>query len=270
VSPSEIRGAEPVQLRATYPTAAHERAADAVVTFLRARHEVEAVLLVGSCTRARGYQDIDFAALIPADASAGMRHTVQVEWDAFYAADPAMAAVRELGEFGRVDMDFINGAFAPDERGWTSGPSAFELELGNYIAYSVPLFESGGRYALLRDEHLPYYSEPLAEARLADARKYCLNSLAHVHTFTERGICFQAFHRLYDAFREFIQALFIARRTYPIAYDKWIQEQVVEMLGLPELYCQLRAVLEITDIESAQTSANARTLEALLEEYANA
>lgn len=29
-----------------------------------------------------------------------------------------------------------------------------------------------------------------------------------------------------------MQALFIARRTYPIAYDKWIREQVVDILGL--------------------------------------
>jgi len=259
-----------VQLCATYPTPAHERAADSVVSFLSARREVDAVLLIGSCTRARGFQDIDFAVLHAVDTSEGCRRALAADWDAFDASDPATQAVRDLGEFGRVDMDFIDGAFAPDERGWTSGPSAYELEIGNYIAYSVPLYECGDRYARLRDEYLPYYPEPMALARLAEARKYCLNNLSHVHTFVQRGIYFQAFHRLYDAFREFIQALFIARRVYPIAYDKWIREQVVDLLGLPELYPKLRALLEITDIESARTSHNAATLEALLEEYASA
>ena len=88
-----------------------------------------------------------------------------------------------------------------------------------------------------------------------------------MHTFVERAIYFQAFHRLYDAFREFIQALFISRRTYPIAYDKWIREQVEEMLGLPDLYVQLRAILEVSAIESAQTAERATTLQRLLEEH---
>ena len=177
----------PVQLRATYPTPAHRRAAAGVVAFFRARAEVDAVLLVGSCTRAKGYQDIDFAVLIRADATNGARQALQTDWDAFNAADAAMQGVRDLGEFGRVDMDFIDGVFTPHERGWTSGPSAYELELGNYIAYSLPLFERGSRYAELREEHLPYYAEELAARRLAAARKYCLNNISHVHTFVERG-----------------------------------------------------------------------------------
>ena len=237
------------------------------MSFFRERQHVDAVLLIGSCTRGQGFRDIDFAVLTPPDGPPELQAGLQREWSAFERADPTIQAVRNLGDFGRVDMDFIDGAFGPDERGWTSGPSEYELEVGNYIAYSVPLFERNDRYARLRDELLPYSSEELAQSRLAETRKYCLNNLSHVHTFVERAIYFQAFHRLYDAFREFIQALFISRRTYPIADDKWIREQVEEMLGLPDLYVQLRAILEVSAIESAQTAERATTLQRLLEEH---
>ena len=36
----------------------------------------------------------------------------------------------------------------------------------------------------------------------------------------------------------------------PIAYDKWIQEQIVDILGLPELYNQLLRLFEIRNFES--------------------
>ena len=68
----------------------------------------------------------------------------------------------------------------------------------------------------------------------------------------ERGLYFQAFDRLYKALREFLQGLFIARRTYALAYNKWIRMQVVEWLGLPELYAELTPILEISRLESDQ------------------
>jgi hypothetical protein len=206
--------------------------------------------------------------MLPPETTEERRRQLWSDWEAFDRAEPANQAVRALGEFGRVDLDIIDGAFTPDERGWTSGPSQFELEVGNYIAYSVPLFDLAGRYAALREQWLPFYSKALAQERLAETRKFCLNNLSHVHTFVERGICFQAFHRLYDAFREFIQALFIARRTYPIAYDKWIREQIVDILGLPNPYAVLAGLLAIPNIESDTVSEHARRLERLLDEHA--
>ncbi len=58
-----------------------------------------------------------------------------------------------------------------------------------------------------------------------------------------------------------LQALFIARRTYPIAYDKWIREQVVEILGLPELHPQMVHLLEIDRLESDELIQKAETVE---------
>ncbi len=58
----------------------------------------------------------------------------------------------------------------------------------------------------------------------------------------DRGLYFQAFDRLYNAHQEFLQALFISRRTYPIVYNKWIHEQIVDILHLPELYESIKFI----------------------------
>jgi len=64
--------------------------------------------------------------------------------------------------------------------------------------------------------------------------------------------------------------LFTARRTYPIAYNKWIREQVEEVLGLPELYAQLPHLFEIQHFESTEIADKAVDVERLLNEYAPA
>jgi hypothetical protein len=64
-----------------------------------------------------------------------------------------------------------------------------------------------------------------------------------------------------------LQALVIAHRTYPIAYNKWIHEQVAGRLGLPELYAQLPAVLEVSRLEGDAILGNADHLRGLLEEW---
>ena len=99
-------------------------------------------------------------------------------------------------------------------------------------------------------------------------RWYCLNNLHHIPLYVERGLYFQSFDRLYNAYREFLQALFIARRTYPIAYNKWIREEVEEILGLPELYAELSHLFEIKKFESSELMEKGQQVECLLEEYA--
>jgi hypothetical protein len=54
--------------------------------------------------------------------------------------------------------------------------------------------------------------------------------------FLGRELYFQALDRFYPAFQGFLLALQFSRRTYPIAYNRWIREQVADNLGLPDLY----------------------------------
>ncbi len=251
-----------------YPTPQHADAADAVAAFFARRPEVDAVLLTCSCARGRATPDscLDIAVLIDAACEHG---PLWRAWETHYATDPVFDALRQVGAFSNVDLDLIDGTLAPvpDAHGWTTGPDTFELEVGNYLAYSVPLWTRNDRFAQLRAAWLPYYDAPLRTERLAMVRRYCLNNLAHIPLYAARGLAFQCLARLQLAYGEFLQALFIARRTYPIAYDKWIHEQLVEILGMPDLYAQSVALFEIEDLESDEIVEKAETLKSMLGTY---
>ena len=67
--------------------------------------------------------------------------------------------------------------------------------------------------------------------------------------------------------QEFLQALFIARRVYPLAYNKWIRMQVEDWLGLPELYRALPQLISIRNIESSELVDRASDLNDLLDRW---
>jgi len=98
-------------------------------------------------------------------------------------------------------------------------------------------------------------------------KMYCLNNLHHIPLYVERGLYFQSFNRLYDAIGEFLQALFITNRKYPIAYDKWIKEQLIEILRMPNLYNELIKMMEYKKFESIEHKEKAEQLEILLSQY---
>ncbi len=59
----------------------------------------------------------------------------------------------------------------------------------------------------------------------------------------------------------------VARRTYPIAYDKWVRKQVEGILGMPELYGRLVRLLEIDGFESKGIADKAQELCILFGDY---
>jgi hypothetical protein len=195
---------------------------------------------------------------------------LEADWARFEETNPAILAMKKVGQYSVVHPDFIDGAFAPQERDEAAGPDDFEIGIGNFLAYSVPLWQGSDYFTRLKQRWLPYYDEELRQQRLAMVRHYCLNNLHHIPLYIERGLYFQSFDRLYNAYREFLQVLFIARRTYPIAYNKWIREQVEEILGLPELYTQLAHLFEIRQFASSEIADKAEEVEQLLEKYAPA
>jgi hypothetical protein len=116
--------------------------------------------------------------------------------------------------------------------------------------------------------HPPRRDDALRRERLASARWFVLdNNLARIPWFLDRDLHFQAFDRFYRAFQGFLLGLHIARRTYPIAYNKWIREQVAETLGLPELYEQLPPLFELDRFESRALESKADDLRRLVDEY---
>ena len=255
--------------RLRYPTEQHERAAAAVTEFFSSVPEVEAVLQTGSTARGKAVHDscLDFSILLRPEAAARDGAPLEARWREFYESAHVFQSVRQVGLYSHVDLDLIDGAFKPGPHHHTSGPDEFELEIGNTLVYAVPLWEGGSYLQELKARWLPYYDEALRAQRLAEVWYYCTNNLNHIPPYAPRGLYFQAFKRFYDAFGEFLQTLFISRRVYPIAYDKWIREQVEEILGLPELYRQLPALFEITHFESNEITGKAETLRGLLEAY---
>ena len=252
-----------------YPTPEHAHAAEAVVAFFSALPGVEVVLLTCSCARGKASRDscLDIDILAEPETLRREGAAWKDAWQRHDRSAPVFQALRAVGKYAAVDLEFSDGDFAPTPRGYTSGPDEFELGIGNLLAYGVPLWQGGDYYQRLRAAWLPYYGEELRRERLAMVRRFCFNNLDHIPLYVARGLYFQAFRRLYDAQREFLQALFISRRTYPIAYDKWIQEQIVEILRLPELYPELLSLFEISDFDSAQIAEKGEGLAHLYARY---
>lgn len=257
-------------LQATYPTPEHQAAADVIVDYFVSNYNIDAVLLVNSCARGRATRDscLDIIMLAKPDPSRSQLSDLQAGWDELERSSEVIRALYKVGKYSVVHPDFIHGIFVPSEQDESAGPDDFEVQIGNFLAYSVPLWEGSDYFSQLKGRWLPYYGEELHQKRLERVRWYCLNNLHHIPLYIERGLYFQSFDRLYNAYREFLQALFIARRTYPIAYDKWIREQVEEILGLPELYAQLPHLFEIKKFESTEIADKAKEVEELLEKYA--
>lgn len=70
-----------------------------------------------------------------------------------------------------------------------------------------------------------------------------------------------------SSMEEFLQALFISKRKYPIAYDKWIKEQLCDILQLPNLYDELVGIMECHKLESSEHIIKADKLEYLVSHY---
>ncbi len=258
----------PYNPQPAYPTPAHAAAARAIVE--RYGAETDAVLLLNSCARGKASPDscLDIGLLLRPEQYAANAASLEKSWEEWYAATPVFRALEAAGHFADVHLDVINGIYTQTGHGWTSGPDAFELEIGNHLVYAHPLAQRSSYWDELRAEWLPYYSDALRTERLAMVRKFCLNNLDHIPLYSARGLYFQCLDRLYNAHREFLQALFINRRLYPIAYDKWIHEQVVEILGLPELYGSLLALFQIRDLQSGEIVEKSEHLRQLLNRYA--
>jgi hypothetical protein len=207
------------------------------------------------------------AVLVTSNTSSESRQFLAQSWAAFAKATEPIRRLTTAGRFAALHLDLFDGEF--DSIVWDDGggPDDFELEIGNQVAYSVPLWQKGKHYDQLKARWLPYYEESLRSSRLEMVRAACFRDLDFVPFYVDRGLYFQAFDRLYKTFREFLQALFISRRIYPIAYNKWIRYQVSELLSEPALYGQLSSVLEVPQLEGSGLLTNGTLLRDLVTEW---
>ena len=249
--------------KANYPTPQHEYAAAEITSFFREQADTQAVLLTNSCARGKATPDscLDMQVLTQTERVAGLDQA----WRRFAAGSAAIAELNAVGRWAEVHLDVIDGVFEvrpiEHELDW------LEVEVGNLLVYSIPLLDRGDRLRELRREWLPFYSEELRAERLPAAQATCLGYLDRIPWFLDRQLWFQALARLHGAFSWFLLALHVKNRTYPIAYDKWIREQIVENLALPQLYERLPALFEIAQLEGRELDQKATELRALVDTY---
>jgi predicted nucleotidyltransferase len=254
-----------------YPTKEHEKAAEEVTRFFTNNFRIDSVLLVNSCARGMATSDscLDIAILVKPDLFEEQSGRFESAWERFQEKSEVIHDLKSIGKYSEVHLNFTDGVFTPPERDEVGGPDYFEVSIGNLLVFAHPLWNSSHYWEDLRQEWLPFYSEPLRKERLAMVRMYCVKDLNHIPLYIERNLFFQSFDRLYNAYRQFLQALFISRRTYPISYNKWIREQVEDILGLPELYQQITHLFEIRHFESREMIDKGKEIEELLEKFTN-
>jgi predicted nucleotidyltransferase len=253
-------------MKPVFPTGLHQDAAEIIKNYFSGIRCVDTVLVVNSCARGQAVaeSDLDFAILVEPHTSPDAIKDLEYAWEMFSSAEPTLLKYGNSNQFAHLHLDIIEGNFqpAPFEKG---GPvDYFEVEIGNQIRYSAPLGNAGIYFHQLQKKWLPYYDEDLRLQRLEQAKAACNYDLEHIPFFMKRELYFQAFDILYKAFQEYLQALFIANTTYPIAYNKWIKEQVVKWLNMPDLYPKLAPILSVNNLESNEINNRAITLKHLL------
>jgi predicted nucleotidyltransferase len=260
---------ERLEITINFPTSEHQQTAETIASFFAAYPQIDTVLLVNSCARGQATpeSDLDFAILVEQDVSQVEIQIIERQWLDFSASQPDIVSFKHRGPFSQVHLDLIRGEYTAQVWDDGGGPDFFEIEIGNQVAHSAPMGTSGPRFEQLQATWLPFYNEQLHLERLPMVRAACIHDLDHVPHYVKRELYFQAFDRFYRAYQEFLQALFIARKTYPIAYNKWIREQIENWLGLPDLYTELPRLLSIQKLDSTELIDKATHLRALLDQW---
>ena len=189
---------------------------------------------------------------------------IEHSWRIYSEKQPTFLNYKQSSQFAHLHLDIIDGNYRPTNVEKGEPIDYFEIEIGNQICYSAPLDNAGLYFQELQNKWLPYYNEELRLQRLQTIKDACIYDLDHIPLFIKRELYFQAFDILCKAFQEYLQVLFITNKIYPIAYNKWIMEQVVKWLNKPDLYPKLSPILSISNIESNEINDKAKDLRMLL------
>lgn len=249
-----------------FPTKLHQDTAGLVRDYFLAISNVDTVLVVNSCARGQAVaeSDLDFAILVKPGTAATEIKNIYAAWSTYSATQPAFLKYKQSTPFAHLHLDIIDGNYVPAIIEAGEPIDYFEIEIGNQICYSAPMDNAGSYFQELQKKWLPYYNNDLLLQRLKMTSNACNYDLDHIPFFVNRALYFQAFDILCKAFQEYLQVLFIANKTYPIAYNKWISEQVVKWLNKPGLYPKLSPILSVSNIESNEINEKAKMLRGLL------
>ena len=254
-----------------FPTRLHRDTAELIRDYFQAITVVDTVLVVNSCARGQAVpeSDLDFAILIRPGTTPDEIINIESSWQIYLETQPALLEYKQSNQFAHLHLDIIDGNYKPAN--WEKGGPIdyFEIEIGNQICYSAPMDNAGPYFRKLQNKWLPYYDEELRLQRLTMSRNACEYDLDHIPFFVKRRLYFQAFDMLCKAFQEYLQTLFVANKIYPIAYNKWIKEQIVKWLNMPDLYPKLSPILSVSDFESDEIIEKANMLRWLVNDVTN-
>jgi len=258
-------------IKPVFPTILHQNMAELVQDYFLNISKVDTVLTVNSCARGQAVaeSDLDFAVLVKPETTQAQIEKIETDWITYSKTQRVISEFRDSNQFAHLHLDIIDGKFNPTVIEVGEASDYFEIEIGNHICYSAPMNRSGSYFKELQSKWLPYYNEDLRIQRFEMSYKACEYDLNHIPYFVKRGLYFQAFDILHRAFQEYLQTLFIANKTYPIAYNKWIKEQITKWLNKPNLYPKLSPVLSIRSIESNEINDKAVLLRELLTDLKN-
>ena len=251
-----------------FPTALHKDAAEVVTNYFSSLHDTDTVLMVNSCARGQAVaeSDLDMAVLVKPSVSHRRLMNMQGAWETYAATQPVIVKYKASGPFAHLHLDVIDGNYKPLCIGNGEPVDNFEIEIGNQIRYAAPMGQAGTYFNELQERWLPYYQEELRLQRFINIGEACEYDLNHIPMLVKRGLHFHAFDTLCKAFQKYLMALFMANKTYPVAYNKWIKEQVAGWLAMPALYSKLSAILSVGNIESDELNDRAQELHKLLKD----
>jgi predicted nucleotidyltransferase len=249
-----------------FPTKLHRDAAEAAKEYFFNIPTVDTVLVVNSCARGQAVaeSDLDMAILVTPGTSSNERADMYAAWLAYSTSVPAIYTFRQSSPFAHLHLDIIDGTYVPGVIEAGEPIDYFEVEIGNQICYSAAMGTPGSYFHELKQRWLPYYDNDLRVQRLSAVQHTCIYDLDHIPLLIKRELYFHAFNILVEAFRKYLQAIFLVNKTYPIAYNKWIKEQVEKWLNKPALYRKLLPILSISNFESNEINEKATMLRGLL------
>lgn len=252
-----------------FPTHLHRAAVEVAKNFFFGQQHVDTILLVNSLARGKASIDSDIDICVLVTEATNKEEVIMLEniWNNILSTDATLNQYKNSHPFAQIHLDIIDGAFKTASWENGGGIDFFEVEIGNRLRYSAPLIIEGKYFQKLKLSWLPYYDMALQSERLTLAKENCMYDLDHIPFLIKRGLHFHAFDKLYLAFQKFLQTLFIKHQTYPVAYNKWIKQQIVEILRLPDLYKDFSKIISVNDIESKEVGNKAKTLKKLLDNY---
>jgi predicted nucleotidyltransferase len=254
-----------------FPTKLHQDTAELIRDYFLTISSVDTVLVVNSCARGQAVpeSDLDFAILVKPNTEANEIKNIHTAWLTYSTTQPTFLKYKQSTPFAHLHLDIIDGNYVPTIIEVGEPIDYFEIEIGNQICYSAPMGGAGAYFGELQKKWLPYYNDELRLQRLSMLQNACNYDLDHIPFFIKRGLYFQAFDILCKAFQEYLQTVFIVNKVYPIAYNKWIREQVVQWLNKPYLYPKLSPVLSVNNIESNEINRKVKMLRELLMNVTN-